>query len=293
MDSGFSPATETFTGQASDTFQFTNASAVPDTTSVTLTTATLDLHDLSPTIDALNGTGTITNDAAGAALLSIGFNNDGGVFSGKIQNGSNADTVGLAKLGAGTETLSGANTYSGATTISAGALQAAALNSLSRNSDLADNATLDLDGFSQTIGALSGNGLVTSTTGAPTLTIGFTNDGGTFSGTIQNGSASSLALAKSGSGTEIFNSTTNTYSGGTTVNASAGILQIGDGSSFGSVGTAGVSIGSNSTLQFDSRGELLGNRRHVRQQHQRRGGHQRHLRQPQRGPGSRARQRHQ
>src|SRR5206468_483652 len=61
MDSGFAPTTENFSGAAGDTFQFTTAGAVPNSTSVTLTTATLDLNGLSPTIDALNGTGTVTS----------------------------------------------------------------------------------------------------------------------------------------------------------------------------------------------------------------------------------------
>jgi autotransporter-associated beta strand protein len=248
MDNGFSPTTETFTGQAGDTFQFTSASAVPSAASVTLTTATLDLNGLSPSIDGLNGNGTITNKGAGASILSVGSNGDGGTFSGIIQDGT-TKTVGLIKLGAGSETLSGANTYSGATTITGGTLQAGAANALSKNSDVADNATLDLKGASQTIGALSGTGSVTSSTaGAPTLTIGFDNNGATFSGTIKNGSAASVALTKTGSGAEIFTSTTNTYTGGTTV--SAGILQIGDGANFGSVGAGGVSV--TGTLKFDS-----------------------------------------
>ena len=51
----FAPTTETFAGQSGDTFQFENAGAVPDDTSLTLDSATLDLNGLSPTIDGFNG----------------------------------------------------------------------------------------------------------------------------------------------------------------------------------------------------------------------------------------------
>ncbi len=252
MDPAFSPATEAFTGQASDVFQVVSASAVPSATAVTLTIAELNLNGLNPTMEALNGNGLVTNSSTSAAsILSVGANNGSGLFSGIIENGA-TQAVGLTKVGAGTETLSGiSNTYSGPTTISAGVLQTGAVNALSSHSDVTDNATLDVKGFSQSIGALSGSGTVTSSaTGTLTLTIGADNDGGTFSGVINNGSAASLAIAKSGTGTEILNSTTNIYTGGTSV--TAGILQIGDGATFGSLGTAGVTIGVNGTLQFDS-----------------------------------------
>ncbi len=118
MDNGFAPGTETFSGAASDTFRFTSAAAVPTTTSVTLTTATLDLNGLSPTINGLNGTGTVSSGVAGAVTLTVGAG--GGSFSGVIQNGSG--TVALTKSGAGTLTLSGTNTYTGTTTANGGTL---------------------------------------------------------------------------------------------------------------------------------------------------------------------------
>lgn len=248
MDNSFAPASEIFTGQAGDTFQFMNATAVPSTTALTITTATLDLNGLDPTIDALNGNGVITNNGSANSVLSIGSHGGSGTFSGVLEDGT-TNNVGLTELG-GTETLSGTNTYSGPTTITAGTLQAGAGDAFSPNSDVADNATLDLAGFSQEIGALSGDGSVTSSAhGTITLQIGGDNASATFSGTIANGSATSLAVTKAGSGTEIFNSDASTYTGGTTINA--GTLQIGDGTNFGGVGTAGVSI-AGGTLQFDS-----------------------------------------
>ena len=251
-DSLFSPTSETFTGLASDAFRFASAAAIPSTANVTLTTATLDLNGLDPAINALAGNGVVTNESASAsAVLSVGASGGSGAFSGSIKDGTN-ETAGLTKLGSGTETLSGsANNYTGPTTISAGTLQAGAADALSANSNLTDNASLDLDGFSQSIGTLSGNGIVTSSaSGSITLTLGSNGGTGTFSGTIKNGSAAAVAITKSGGGVETFNSTTNVYTGSTTV--SAGTLEIGDGTNFGSTGSSPISIAANADLEFDS-----------------------------------------
>ncbi len=83
--------------------------------------------------------------------------------------------------------------------------------------------TLDLNGFAETIGNLSGGGTVNSDiAGAVTLTI----DGGagqTFSGAIQNGSGT-VSLTKQGAATQTF-SGANLYTGLTLV--SAGTLAYG------------------------------------------------------------------
>ena len=95
-------------------------------------------------------------------------------------------------MGTGTQTLSGANTYSGATMVMAGTVKVGAPMSLSSKSDVTVMSTLDLNGNSQKVGALSGSGMVTSSAVSPTptsLTIGATNNAGSFSGVIQDGAA--------------------------------------------------------------------------------------------------------
>ncbi len=249
MDSGFSPATETFSGSAGDLFQYQNATAVPDTTALTVTAATLDLDGFNPTVHALNGTGIVTDNAATASILTVGFQGGSGTFKGIIKDGSSG--VSLTKISVGVETLAGANAYSGPTTVSGGTFQLGAANAVPNTSDVTDNATLDLHGFSDAIGALAGNGAVTSSAGGfLTLTVGATGNDGTFAGVLQNASANSLAVTKTGAGTQIFNNASNTYSGGTTV--SNGILQLGDGATNGSAGSGNVTIASLGTLQFDS-----------------------------------------
>jgi autotransporter-associated beta strand protein len=86
--------------------------------------------------------------------------------------------------------------------------------------------TLDLNGFSNSVGALIAIGeyvaqtQVTNSGASATLTIGNNNASGTFAGSItDSGAGKTLSLVKAGTGTETFSGSTNTYIGTTTVNA--------------------------------------------------------------------------
>jgi autotransporter-associated beta strand protein len=215
--------------------------------------ATLDLNGFSNTIGSLSttniGTGTaiVTNNGTMPAILTVGNDNTSTTFSGTIQDGTSV--LALTKIGTGTLTLTGTNSYSGGTTITAGTLQAGATTALSPNSAFNVAATLDLNGFSNTIGSLSGPAIVTNNATMPAiLTVGSDHTSTTFSGTIQDGT-SVLALTKIGTGTLTLTGT-NSYSGGTTI--SGGTLQIGNG------GPAGNIVGNvldNGTLAFNRSGD--------------------------------------
>ena len=153
----------------------------------TTVVATFNLNGTDQTINGLSSTGAvanaiITSGAAGNATLFVGDGNANGSFGGRIQNGSGF--VGLTKIGAGTQAMTGANTYSNATTVSGGKLvfgagafppdTAALIINSGGILDLSDVAPLTLTGsqsviMSNGIAALpipeSGNAITT-----PTLT---------------------------------------------------------------------------------------------------------------------------
>ena len=146
------------------------------------------------------------------------------------------------KNGGGTLILTGNSTYFGATTISAGTLQTGSTTALSPNSAFTVNSVLDLNGNSNTVASLAGNGTVTNNNSAPaTLTAGGNNSSTAFSGTLTNG-AGSLGLTKTGLGTMILTGG-NTYSGGTNING--GILAV---SNDGNLGTGPLNF-NRGTLQ--------------------------------------------
>jgi fibronectin-binding autotransporter adhesin len=155
----------------------------------------------------------------------------------------------FVKSGLGKLTISGANSYSGSTTISAGSIKLGRANGLSSVSSIifTSGTSLDINGYSQSLGSLSGAGTITSSSsGTLTITIGADNSSTSFSGVIEKGSATSLALTKSGSGTLTL-SGNNNYDGGTNINA--GVLSLGSANAIGTSGT--ISFGGG-TLQYTS-----------------------------------------
>ena len=115
--------------------------------------------------------------------------------------------------GTGGLKMTNVNGYTGGTTIGAGALLLPAVtNAIPSSGTVTDNGTLDLIGTaSQTIGALSGSGVVDAISGTPTLTI---SGNGTFGGQFQNtgGTLSVVIASTSGigqtlSGTDVFSGT--------------------------------------------------------------------------------------
>ncbi|WP_194266237.1 autotransporter-associated beta strand repeat-containing protein [Dechloromonas sp. H13] len=220
--------------------------ALPDSSPVTLlnnASAVLNLAN-SETIGDLSGGGaTGGNVTLGANTLTV--NQSGSTVYAGLMSG----TGGLTKIGAGTLQLSHANTYTGTTNIQAGTLAIGGSENIADAStvNVASGATFDLRGFNETIDALTGGGAVTKTgTGATTLTVGFNNGSGAFSGVIQNPTGT-LALTKIGTGTQTL-SGANTYSGATSINDGALIVAnngaLGDASS-------GTNVGAGGTLAFD------------------------------------------
>jgi autotransporter-associated beta strand protein len=244
---------------------------------ITATAANLTIGATTPgsTVQVLAGANLILSSVtigpqgtlrfSGGFVTVSSFQNNGLM----LIDGTNTQTFDVPITGSGRLTLVSAttltlglnnasDTYSGATLISAGTLVARSATALSPNSAFTVNATLDLNGFSNTIGSLAGTGIVLNgipvglaaatvqpaIAAAATLTAGNDNTSTIFSGIIENGT-NVLGLTKSGSGTLTLTGT-NTYTGGTTI--SGGTLQLGNG------GTTGSIIGNvvdNSVLTFD------------------------------------------
>ena len=165
-------------------------------------------------VNAGNITISTTNTATTTGV------NDGQV-SGVITGGN------FIKSGAGTFILKSVNTYIGTTTVSGGTLQLGAGNALPTSTALTigGGAVFDLSSFSPTVGSIAGGGTIRSSSGSSTPVLSTGGDGSstTFSGVIENGSATSVSLLKTGGG--ILNLSGNSsYTGSTAINA--GVIKI-------------------------------------------------------------------
>jgi autotransporter-associated beta strand protein len=211
----------------------------------------------SAAIDAvLNGSHMGSSTAATGMKIGsqIGLdttNATGGTFTRDTAMGdlSGGNSIGLAKLGAGTLILSAANTYTGTTTIGGGTLTLSGSGTLGggANALTMSGGSLDLGGTTnRTVGAVSitaaagsgdtiGNGSLTGTSYAAS-----NNAGNAIVSAILLGSA---GLTKSGGGTLTL-SGTNTYTGATTI--SDGAVSVG---ADGNLGNANALVFDGGTLQ--------------------------------------------
>ena len=150
------------------TLQLGAAGVLPDGSALTIAAAgALNINGLNETIGSLAGAGLVTNSGA-AATLTTGADNTDTTFSGVIANGTNA--LNFLKLGAGIQTLSGANFYTGTTTVNAGILSVAnnlALGTTAAGTTVASGASLELQGGITITGeALSITGAGSASSGA-------------------------------------------------------------------------------------------------------------------------------
>ncbi len=200
-------------------------------------------HTDAPTYTVTNPIGGGTTQLTAAAIANstflTTFNGNGNVIqTGVWGNGSG----GVTYSGSGILTLSQVNTYTGATTVSSGTIRLGAAGVVPDGSALSVTGTFDLNGFSETVGSIAGAGSITSAAaGTLTLTTGGDNSNTIFSGIISNGSATSVASIKNGSGALTLEGN-NSCTGGVTLNT--GTLNINHTNALGIAGTFTIAGGS-------------------------------------------------
>ena len=237
---------------------------VPSGNAVTASLIVAGTLDMSGGALTVNGAFTIDKGASVVFTNGVIFTNAfqdngtiavdnpvGGVFGANV-SGSGGLVVNIQQ----TLSVSAQCTYFGQTFVNTGTLQAASTTAFSPNSAFVVSSTLDLNGFNNTIGSLSGNGVVTNglgetgirtaTTGA-ILTVSNDNTNSTFSGILEDGTGL-LGLTKIGTGVLTLTGR-NTYTGGTIIDG--GVLQLGDG---GKTGSIVGNVVDNATLVFDRSG---------------------------------------
>ncbi len=195
--------------------------------------------------NTLNGVTTLTADAtiniaAGSSLVV-------GEIAG-LGLGKN-----LTKDGAGTLILDGANTFTGTLNVTAGTVSTTSDNRFGGLSGLAlaAGATLDLNDFSDSLGALSGAGTVSlGTVGGGTLTIGENGAESSFAGVLTGAGE----VVKTGAGTlNLASGSVLTFD---TLTVDAGTLNV--NSALGTAsGTASVTVAENARLKFGSVSQTL------------------------------------
>jgi outer membrane autotransporter protein len=233
------------------------------------------------TAGSIAGAGTFL---LGQNQLTVGSSDLSTTVSGTIQDGGAFGGTGgsLVKVGNGTLTLSGANSYTGGTTINAGTLQlgdGGASGSIA--GDVVNNGTFAINrsGAFTFDGAISGTGAFqqigsgttvltaansysgTTTINAGTLQLGNGGTSGSIAGNVVNNGTFAInrsdtftfgnvisgagAFQQNGPGTTILTAT-NTYTGATTVNAGALVVN-------GSIANSAVTVNSGALLAGSGR----------------------------------------
>ncbi len=204
---------------------------------------------------------TFTGMEAATARTFV-FNGSGDtILNASVTNTTGGATINLLYNGYGSLTLGGSNgasTYTGTTTITSGTLKLGVANAIPNGVGAANvtmnpgaglSATLDLNGFDQTVNGLVANSAGTanidnSSATAATFTFGANDQVANLVGGVTNSGGGALSIVKTGTEAATMNQGPFSYTGTTTVNG--GSLTISDDAS----GTTGITVGANALLAF-------------------------------------------
>jgi len=198
--------------------------------------------DLNGALRSLHGTNSYAGDITLEANSMIGVDWGRLTLLGCI--GESEPNLGFYKVGVGQLLLKESNLFTGFL----GVLEGSVISDIdpgrladSVDVTVAEGATYDPNGVSDTIDSLSGAGSVTL--GGATLTLGGGGGSGEFSGVISEEGG----IGKVGAGTQVL-SGANTYTGQTTV--TAGVLNVRDGAALGGA-AGGTSVASGAALELE------------------------------------------
>jgi len=227
-------------------FEFTSPNQLGTGNTITLDNGTLDNinSNVPGNGSMINSSKTIVLGAGGGTL---NYATVGGL---SIVNTTStiSGTGGLTKTGAGAIAIASTCSYGGPTTVSAGILRVRGASERFPDATaltVATGATFDVDGFTETVGSVAGEGTVEIDGG--TLIAGGNNSSTTFSGTFTGAAGK---FTKQGTGTLTL-SGNNLHGGLTTISAGAVAVQHN-----GALGTTAGSttVSSGAQLQLDGTG---------------------------------------
>ena len=180
-----------------------------------------------------------------------GITDNGSLFLKTDNTSTFSDSVSgsgvLRKEGSGTLTIDAQQSYTGITYVDEGVLNVSATDTLPSGAvvEIASGAEFDVDGLDLSVGSLQGAGEVIDSDGSSTnFTVGAQDKSGVFDGSV----TASLALLKTGAGTQ---SLTSTNGAANNAEVQQGTLKLLDGGSI----TGAVSVAAGGTLAVES-GEI-------------------------------------
>ncbi|MEI6234807.1 MAG: autotransporter-associated beta strand repeat-containing protein, partial [Planctomycetota bacterium] len=164
----------------------------------------------------------------------------------------------LNKVGSGMMTLGSAgvsNSYSGGTTVSGGVLAAAAALAFGNNAPttLATGATLQLAGFNQTLGNLTGSGVIDNNSATPSNVTVTATANFTFAGNITQSSTGAINLTLTGGFVQTFSGLAN-HTGTTSI--LNGTFQAGSTTAFSN--NSAITVASGATLSLNGFNNSIG-----------------------------------